>query len=105
MLCVWRVLVRQRPLFLLFFLIGTRSSGVGEDPVPEVDTPAHVKPGGTALLRTPKGMHYFLQVPKSYRPKRGARLVIFMHGSNMNGLSYLRSFNAKRWATDDLIVC
>ncbi|HVR75178.1 MAG TPA: hypothetical protein VMT52_12630 [Planctomycetota bacterium] len=73
--------------------------------VPEASSPAAVKPGQTALVRPDKGMSYFLRLPASYQPKRGARLILFLHGSSMNGLEYLRSFEAKRWCTDDILVC
>ncbi|MHC4846995.1 MAG: hypothetical protein ACYTEG_00895 [Planctomycetota bacterium] len=69
------------------------------------ENPADVKPGKSALLKSGKGMHYFLRVPKKYSAKKGARLVVFLHGSNMNGLSYLRSFEAKRWAPDAILCC
>jgi predicted esterase len=76
-----------------------------DDKPPEVDSPARVKPGQTALLKSAKGMRYFLRVPKDYQAKTGARLVVFMHGSNMNGLMYVRSYEGKRWANDDILVC
>jgi len=76
-----------------------------DDKLPEVDDPAKVKPGQTALLKAPKGMRYFLRVPKGYNAKNGARLIVFLHGSNMSGLSYVRSFEAKRWAQDSLLCC
>ncbi|GAG39388.1 unnamed protein product, partial [marine sediment metagenome] len=37
--------------------------------------------------------------------KTGVRMVVFMHGSNMNGLDYLRTFEAKGWCEHDLLVC
>ena len=73
--------------------------------VPEAAAPEKVKPGQTALLKAPKGMGYFLRVPKSYDPKAGARLVVFLHGSNMNGLDYVRSFEGKNWADDAILCC
>src|SRR5262245_20941928 len=76
-----------------------------DDKLPEAASPDKVKPGQTALLKAGNGMHYFLRVPKDYDPKKGARLVVFLHGSNMNGLSYVRSFEAKRWANDDILCC
>jgi predicted esterase len=50
-------------------------------------------------------MRYFLRVPKSYSAKNGARVIVFLHGSNMNGLEYLRSFEAKKWCEEDILVC
>jgi predicted esterase len=76
-----------------------------DDKLPEVASPEKVKPGQTALLTAPKGMRYFLRVPKGYDAKKGARMVVFLHGSNMNGLQYVRSFEAKRWAHEDVLVC
>ena len=73
---------------------------------PEADSPAKVKPGSTALLKAAgKGMRYFLRVPGRYHAKDGTRLIVFLHGSNMNGLEYLRSFEAKRWCQDDILCC
>ena len=72
--------------------------------LPEAARPGDVKPGQEALLKSAKGVYYFLRVPKKYDEKKGARLVVFLHGSNMNGLSYLRSFEAKRWANDAITV-
>lgn len=80
-------------------------SARAQDRVPQAPSPGSVPRGGLALLESPKGMRYFLQVPRSYRPDRGARLIVFLHGSNMNGLAYLRSFNARKWASGDIIVC
>jgi predicted esterase len=77
-----------------------------ENKPPEVDSPAKVPPGATALVKTAgKEMSYFLRVPRSYNPKFGARLIVFLHGSNMNGLSYLRSFEAKHWCDGDVLCC
>ena len=75
------------------------------DKLPEAASPDKVKPGQTALLKAANGMSYFLRVPKGYDAKAGARLIVFLHGSNMNGLSYVRSFEAKRWASDDILCC
>ncbi len=73
---------------------------------PEVDLPAKVKPGTIGLLKAAgKGMRYFLRVPRNYDVRNGARLIVFLHGSNMNGLEYLRSFEAKKWCEDDILVC
>ncbi len=87
----------------LFVSAGTASAKVKK--LKEAARPGDVKPGKSALLKSPKGMHYFLRVPKKYKAKDGARLVVFLHGSNMNGLSYLRSFEAKRWAHDAILCC
>ena len=77
-----------------------------DDKPPEVDSPAKVKPGATCLLKAAgKGMRYFLRVPKSYDAAKGARLIVFLHGSNMNGIDYLRSFEAKKWCHDDILCC
>ncbi|MEM7260374.1 MAG: hypothetical protein AAF488_00185 [Planctomycetota bacterium] len=73
--------------------------------IPIAASPREVEPGQTRLLTSGKGMRYFLRVPASYDAKKGARVVVFMHGSNMNGLTYLRSFEAKRWAADAILVC
>ena len=76
-----------------------------DDAPPEVGSPAQVKPGSTALLKAGNGMRYFLRVPKKYSPSDGARLIVFLHGSSMNGLDYLRSFEAKKWCSDDILCC
>lgn len=77
-----------------------------EEKVAEVEAPAKVKPGTTGLLKAAgKGMRYFLRVPKRYDATKGARLIVFLHGSNMNGLEYLRSFEAKKWCEDDILCC
>ena len=65
--------------------------------VPEVETPGEVKRGRTGLFTTEGGVVSFLRVPKSYDRKKGTRLIVFLHGSNMNGLSYVRSFQARQW--------
>jgi hypothetical protein len=72
----------------------------------EFDSPAKVKPGTTGLLKAAgKGMRYFLRVPKRYNAITGSRLIVFLHGSNMNGFEYLRSFEAKKWCEDDILCC
>ena len=85
--------------------VAPRGADGKDDKLPEAASPDKVKPGQTALLKAANGMRYFLRVPKGYDDKKGARLVVFLHGSNMNGLSYVRSFEAKRWANDDILVC
>jgi hypothetical protein len=50
-------------------------------------------------------MRYFLRVPKKYDARNGTRLIVFLHGSSMNGLDYLRSFEAKKWCEDDILCC
>ncbi len=91
------------PLFAVSLFAGGTAAAKDDRP-PEVDSPAKVKPGQTALCKT-KNMSYFLRVPKGYDAKAGARLVVFLHGSNMNGLGYVRSFESKRWANDDILCC
>jgi pimeloyl-ACP methyl ester carboxylesterase len=89
----------------LLFIVSPVAAAKDDKP-PEVDSPAKVKPGATALLKSAgKGMRYFLRVPKRYNPATGARLIVFLHGSNMNGLAYLRSFEAKKWCEDDFLCC
>lgn len=93
-------------LAVLLLFAGERPAvAAKEDKPPEVDSPAKVKPGGTALLKSAKGMHYFLRVPRRLDATKGTRVIVFLHGSNMNGLGYLRSFEAKKWCEDDLLVC
>jgi predicted esterase len=93
-----------RTMTLLVFL--ALHVAAKEDKPPEVDAPGKVRPGATALLKSAgKGMRYFLRVPKSYDARTGARLIVFLHGSNMNGLDYLRSFEAKKWCDDDMLCC
>lgn len=85
-------------------LLGAACTAAAQENPREVDSPDKVKPGTTGLLTSKgKGMRYFLRVPKSYNPRNGARLIVFLHGSNMNGLAYLRSFEAKGWGKDDIL--
>jgi poly(3-hydroxybutyrate) depolymerase len=94
-------------LFVALALLATASQVIAkEEKPPEVDSPAKVKPGTTGLLKAAgKGMRYFLRVPKKYDARVGTRLIVFLHGSNMNGLDYLRSFEAKKWCEDDILCC
>ena len=95
----WRPFVATAALL---FLVCQAAAKV--DQPAEFDSPASVKPGTTGLLTAAgKGMRYFLRVPKKYDARAGARLIVFLHGSNMNGLAYLRSFEAKKWCEDDII--
>src|SRR5882757_1165846 len=94
-------------LFVALALLFVASHVSAKDAKPlEVDSPAKVKPGTTCLLKAAgKGMRYFLRVPKRYNASNGALLIVFLHGSNMNGLEYLRSFEAKKWCEDDILCC
>lgn len=98
-------------LGLLSIWTGVSATGLSgpltaaEVSIPEAASPKDARPGQVSLLKSPKGMRYFLRVPSSCYTKRGARLIIFLHGSNINGLSYLRSFEAKKWAPHDILVC
>jgi poly(3-hydroxybutyrate) depolymerase len=93
---------------LALLLVASHAAAQGERP-PQVDSPAKVAPGSTGLVKATderaKGMQYFLRVPKSYNRRAGARLIVFLHGSNMNGLAYLRSFEAMKWCEDDILCC
>jgi poly(3-hydroxybutyrate) depolymerase len=100
-----RIAWRASVIAALAVAVTAQAAGKNDKP-PEVDSPARVKPGTTGLLKAAgKGMRYFLRVPKRYDPKAGARLIVFLHGSSMNGLQYLQSFEAKRWCEDDLLCC
>jgi predicted esterase len=94
-------------MVMLAFLWGMSSPVTAKDDRPPVvAAPANVKPGATGLLTaTGKGMKYFLRVPKKYDARTGARLIVFLHGSSMNGLQYLQSFEAKKWCEDDILCC
>ena len=90
---------------LALFFVASQAAAKDDKPY-EVASPAKVRPGTTGLLKSQgKGMRYFLRVPKSYNPKIGARLIVFLHGSNMNGLEYLRSFEARNWCEEDILCC
>ncbi|OGV79915.1 MAG: hypothetical protein A2340_16095 [Lentisphaerae bacterium RIFOXYB12_FULL_60_10] len=91
-------------LFLIAACAYAEEAGEG-DKVPKAAAPASVEPGKCAWLKFPDGIAYFLRVPASYDAKKGARLIVFLHGSNMNGLAYLRSFEAKGWCRDDILLC
>jgi poly(3-hydroxybutyrate) depolymerase len=96
----------RRILAVLVFALISAVASAKDDKVPEVDAPAKVKPGSVGLLKSAgKGMRYFLRVPRRYDSKSGARLIVFLHGSSMNGLMYLRSFEAKKWCEDDILCC
>ena len=97
---------RLTPIVALALLLLGSNVFAKDDQPPEVDAPVKVKPGSIGLLKAAgKGMRYFLRVPKKYNPREGARLIIFLHGSNMNGLAYLRGFEAKKWCEDDILCC
>lgn len=101
-------LPRLPALFALASVCVIAGNAGAADTVPEADSPSKVKPGTTALLQTSDSklkMRFFLRLPKSYNARVGARLIVFLHGSNMNGLTYLRSFEAKSWCLDDILVC
>jgi poly(3-hydroxybutyrate) depolymerase len=92
-------------LAVIFSVVPSQAAPKNDHP-PEVDSPLKVKPGSTGLVKSAgKGMRYFLRVPRSYNERTGARLIVFLHGSNMNGLAYLQSFEAKKWCHDDILCC
>ncbi len=93
-------------LAALALLFLTAPAAAQEKRPPELASLSKLKPGATGLLKSQnKGMRYFIRLPKTYNPKTGARLIIFLHGSNMNGLSYLRSFEKMKWCEDDILAC
>jgi hypothetical protein len=62
-------------------LLPCADAATKDDKPPELDSPAKVKPGTTALLKAAgKGMRYFLRVPKKYDARNGSRLIVFLHG-------------------------
>lgn len=81
------------------------AQGPDTQSLPEFDHPREVKPGQTGLLTSAKGMGYFLRVPKGFDPKKPPRLIVFLHGSNMNGLQFLRSFEQMKWCEDAILAC
>ncbi|MGJ8697692.1 MAG: hypothetical protein ACSHYF_15345 [Verrucomicrobiaceae bacterium] len=90
-------------LILTFALLTSLSAR--ETRVDEIDSPTEAKSGKIALLKSAKGMSYFLRLPRGYKEDDGARLIMFLHGSNMNGLQYLETFEAQRWCKTDILVC
>jgi predicted esterase len=96
-----------RSFLQLIIALGLLSSAVARDKKPdEFGSPSELKPGTTGLLIEPvKGMKYFLKVPRRYDARKGARLIMFLHGSNMNGLDYLKTIDSNRWADEDIICC
>ena len=97
---------RALPIAVFALFLVASAAGAKVDKPPELDSPDKVKPGTTGLIKAAgKGMRYFLRVPKKYDPRTGARLIVFLHGSNMNGLEYLRSFEAKKWCEEDILCC
>ena len=79
---------------------------LARDPkVDEIDGPTEARPGKVALLTSGKGMKYFLRIPRGFQKDKGARMILFMHGSNMNGWQYLETIEEKRWCRDDILVC
>jgi predicted esterase len=98
--------VKTKLLIALAYLVPALPATAKDDKPPEFDSPARVKPGTTGLLKSAgKGMRYFLRIPKQYDARNGARLIVFLHGSSMNGLNYLRSFEAKKWCEEDILCC
>lgn len=98
--------MRIHSLIAILVALPTVGPLCARDPkVPEADSPQEAKPGKVALLTSPKGMRYFLRVPRGYDKDEGGRLIVFLHGSNMNGLTYLESFEEARWCRDDILVC
>lgn len=88
------------------WVLGAASAFAGDERPSAFDAPSKVKPGQVGLLKSKDmGMGYFLRVPKKLDTKSGARLIVFLHGSNMNGLDYLRSFESMNWADDALLCC
>lgn len=95
-------------MLLVISSVSLSAAVVGQDEknrVEELGSPRDAKPGETYLLTSADKMKYFLRLPKSYDPEKGARLILFMHGSNMNGLDYLRSFEGAGWCNDDILCC
>jgi pimeloyl-ACP methyl ester carboxylesterase len=78
-----------------------------QDKVPKAQSPKEVEVGAKAWLmtKTKRQAVYFLRVPKSYDAKKGARMIVFLHGSNMSGYSYLITIEKMGWCTEDLLVC
>ena len=70
-----------------FFVLNESAVSQQKEKLPEFEHPADLDPGDAGLLKTEKGMSYFLRIPKSYDSDKGTRLIVFMHGSNMSGLS------------------
>jgi len=101
----------MRILAWLAFLLLTLEPAVAppsraDDKPALFDSPSKLKPGQTGLLKSKsKAMGYFLRLPKKYDAKAGARLIVFLHGSSMNGLDYLRSFESMNWADDAILCC
>ncbi len=106
-----RILASARPrgarLLLPVFLASISASQLGarEPRVDEVDAIAELRPGKVALATSEKGMKFFALVPRSYDERDGARLIVFLHGSNMNGHQYLETIDSQRWCRDDILIC
>jgi predicted esterase len=85
--------------------ISTAAHAQKNETVPRLSDLSQAKPSEAALFVSSDEMEYFLRLPKNYDAEKGARLIVFMHGSNMCGLTYLRSFEGAKWCGDDILVC
>ena len=100
--------VRVCSFVILASMVLATGQGFAQDDdeaVNEFDSISEMEPGDTGLLKAADGMDYFLSIPESYDETKGARLVIFLHGSNMNGRAYMQGIEQKKWCKADILCC
>jgi len=52
-----------------------------------------------------KGATYWVVIPEGLDAKRPARVILWLHGSNMNGRSYTASLKAMKFGAEEILAC
>ncbi len=88
-------------LLLLSFV----SVAVADDqPEPAAVPLKSVPADGEAHLVACKGASYWVAIPKDLDPKKPARVLMWLHGSNMNGAAYVNSLKSLEYGAGEILV-
>jgi len=80
------------------------SIALGEDPEPAPVALKEVPADGASHLVKCKGATYWIVVPPDWNAKEPGRVILWLHGSNMNGKSYTDSLKAMEFGRTELLV-
>lgn len=83
-------------------LLVLASTALGKEP-PEKE-PGPKSAGKVCKWRTADGLEYLYRVPKDYDPEKGANVVFFIHGTNMDRYWGMFSHDEKTFRPDDILI-
>jgi pimeloyl-ACP methyl ester carboxylesterase len=80
------------------------SAVLADEPEPEAVSLKKVPADGESHHVACKGATYWIVIPAGWDEKKPGRVILWLHGSNMNGKSYTESLKAMEFGKSELLV-